>query len=249
MSEPVQSNRRSLKPQLKKQVSGFMSSRRSKMFGIAEILGLSLSCMVLLLVIFSYFYFLVPARAKVDELRADRTQRQTNVSTLKEVVHTGQNTKETVNRISASLDKFESTGLQGQEQGRIALYEELNRLITKNGLRNTSGPTYTPLEPIGAKVTAGRSVSTRWQSVYPGIAVMVTLEGSYQNLRHFIQDIERTKLFVIINEIELQRATVNNAPTSATGGETTGSKTSLVSLQLNMATYFQRGVPSAEQSR
>ena len=97
-------------------------------------------------------------------------------------------------------------------------------------------------------MSGGRTVSTRWQSVYPGVAVSVTLEGPYQSLRHFIQDIERTKLFVIINEIELQRATNNNAPVNAT--DTGGTKSSLVSLQLNMATYFQRASGSStEQSR
>jgi Tfp pilus assembly protein PilO len=248
MSDIVQSKRRSFRPQVKKRVTGFVSSRRSKMFGLAEIAGLSLSCLVLLLVIFSYFFFLVPARSHVVELRSDLMQRKTNVKTLTSVIDTDQNKKENITRISASLDKFESIGLQQEEQGRIGLYGELNRLIIKNGLRNTSGPAYTPLEPIGAKVTAGRTVSTRWQSVYPGVAVSVTLEGPYQSLRHFIQDIERSKLFVIINEIELQRATTNNGPVTASEGG--GSKSSLVSLQLSMATYFQRASDgSTEQSR
>ena len=248
MSDIIPSKRRSFRPQVKKRVTGFVSSRRSKMFGLAEIAGLSLSCLVLLLVIFSYFFFLVPARSQVVELRSDLTQRKTNVSTLTSVINTDQNKKENITRISASLDKFESMGLQQEEQGRIGLYGELNRLIIKNGLRNTSGPAYTPLEPIGAKVTAGRTVSTRWQSVYPGVAVSVTLEGPYQSLRHFIQDLERSKLFVIINEIELQRATTNNGPVTASEGG--GSKSSLVSLQLSMATYFQRASDgSTVQSR
>ena len=248
MSDAIQAKRRSFRPQVKKQVTSFVSSRRSKMFGLAEIAGLSLSFLVLLLVIFSYFYFLVPARTHLEELRSDRTQRQTNVDTLTSVVNTDQNKKENITRIITSFDKFESAGLQQEEPGRIGLYEELNRLIIKNGLRNTSGPAYTPLEPVGAKVAGGRTVSTRWQSVYPGVAVSVTLEGSYQSLRHFIQDIERSRLFVIINEIELQRATTNNGPVSAS--ETVGNKASLVSLQLNMATYFQRALDgSMDKSR
>jgi len=66
----------------------------------------------------------------------------------------------------------------------------------------------------------------------------VTVEGSYQNLRHFIQDLERTKQFVIINEVELQRAE-NGGQIAATDSET-GTRQSLVSLQLNMTMYFQR---------
>ena len=84
-------------------------------------------------------------------------------------------------------------------------------------------------------------------------ARMVTVEGQYQDVRRFIRDVERSRQFVVINEVELQRATQTNAPASieeggsAEGGATaaapssgSGSRGSLVSLQLNMATYFQR---------
>ena len=128
------------------------------------------------------------------------------------------------------------------------LYEELNQLIVKNGVRNTSGPTYTALDPAGTKSTSGKTVVTKWQSFYPGIAVMVTVEGEYQNVRRFIRDVERSKQFVVINEVELQRANQNNAPASAEDGTPvagSGTRGSLVTLQLNMATYFQR--PSAAQ--
>jgi Tfp pilus assembly protein PilO len=92
-------------------------------------------------------------------------------------------------------------------------------------------------------------VVTKWQSFYPGIAVMVTVEGEYQNVRRFIRDVERSKQFVVINEVELQRATQNNIPASAdeAGGTGSGTRASLVTLQLNMATYFQRPNASAVQ--
>ena len=122
----------------------------------------------------------------------------------------------------------------------------LNSLIRKNGLRNTSGPTYTPLEPAGSKAgaTGTKSASTKWQSIYPGIAISVTVEGQYQNLRRFIQDIETNRQFVIINGVELERSTETNtlpsAP-SAEGEPTVVARPALVSLRLEMATYFQRG--------
>jgi Tfp pilus assembly protein PilO len=134
------------------------------------------------------------------------------------------------------------------------LYEELNQLIIKNNLKNTSGPSYTPLDPAGTKSAAGKSVITKWQSFYPGIAVVMTVEGQYQDVRRFIRDVERSRQFVVINEVELQRATQNNVPVSVEDGTVTpavpgsgsGTRGSLVSLQLNMATYFQRG-STAEQ--
>ena len=229
-------------PGRRSSVSEFFSSRRGKMFGVVEIVALTGSCFVLALVLSSYLYFLAPARSRITSLNADRKQLETNLQTLDGVVHKEQNTKDNVDRVAASLEKFENAFLMRQDAGRLALYEELNRLIVKNGLRNTSGPTYTPLDPAGTKSASGKTVSTKWQSFYPGIAVMVTVEGQYQDVRRFIRDVERSKQFVVINEVELQRATQNNAPASAAAEEGGGSGTrgSLVSLQLNMATYFQR---------
>jgi Tfp pilus assembly protein PilO len=230
-------------------MSEFLASRRGKMFGIAEVIGLAGSCLVLALVLLSYLYFLVPARSRLASLNADRKQVETNLQTLGGVVRKDTDTKQTVDRIAASLSKFETEHLLRADQGRLDLYEELNQLIVKNGLKNTSGPSYTPLDPAGAKSTTGKNVVTKWQSFYPGIAVMVTVEGQYQDVRRFIRDVERSKQFVVINEVELQRATQNNAPLSVEEGAAapapaagSGTRGSLVSLQLNMATYFQRGL-------
>jgi Tfp pilus assembly protein PilO len=121
------------------------------------------------------------------------------------------------------------------------LYEDLNRLIIKNALRNTSGPNYAALDPAGSK-TPGKTTNTKWQNVYPGLAVDVTVEGSYQNIRRFVSELENSKQFVIINQVELQRAMQNNSAVDAATGVSpeTGSRASIVSLQLNLATYFQR---------
>jgi len=230
-------------------MSEFLHSRRGKMFGIAEVVALTGSCFVFVLVLLSYVYFLVPARSRLASLSADKKQTLTNLQTLDGVVGEGRNTTQHVDEVAASLNKFESQYLMRPDQGRMDLYEELNELIVKNNVRNTSGPTYTPLEPAGEKSASGKTVVTKWQSFYPGIAVMVTVEGEYQNVRRFIRDIERSKQFVVINEGEWQRGTQNNAPVSADGSAAgSGTKGSLVTLQLNMATYFQRANASAVQN-
>jgi hypothetical protein len=232
-------------------MSEFFDSRRGKMFGIAEVIALVGSCFVLTLVLLSYLYFLVPARSKVTSLKNDRQQTLTNLETLAKLVGTETNSKDTIDRIAASLNQFESRHLLRVDQGRLDLYEELNQLILKNNVRNTSGPTYTTLDPTGTKLTSGKTVVTKWQSFYPGIAVTVTVEGEYQNVRHFIRDVERSKQFVVINEVELQRASQNNQPASlpegsAGAGAGSGTRASLVTLQLSMSTYFQRRDAAAD---
>ncbi|HEX5835711.1 MAG TPA: type 4a pilus biogenesis protein PilO [Pyrinomonadaceae bacterium] len=223
----------------KQRLTTFIDSRRGKMFGVAEVAALAGSCLVLLLVLFSYLYFVVPARMRVTSLNEDKTRLQTNLQTLDGVVSKGLNTKDQVEKIATSLGEFETSYLYQSDQGRMDLYDELNQMILKNNLRNTSGPTYTPLDPAGTKAVGGKSTTTKWQSFYPGLAVMVTVEGQYHDIRRFVRDIERSKQFVVINQVELQRANENNSPASA--DEATGNPGgSLISLQMNLATYFQR---------
>ncbi len=216
-------------------------SRRSPIFGVAEIIGLAGSLLILVLVVVAYLYFLVPARSRRATLELERARLQSQLRNSQDVLMRGQSTEATVHTITQSLDAFETTGLVEANRGRMGLYDSLNSLIRKNGLRNTSGPAYMPLEPMGSKTTPGsRAANTKWQSIYPGIAISVTVEGPYQNLRHFVRDIETNKQFVIINTVELERATESNSATTSDTGAA-GSHSALVSLRLEMTTYFQRG--------
>lgn len=228
---------------------------RGNMLGIAELIGLAASAVVLLVVVVSYIYFLVPSRSKLASLQLERSRLQTQLRNSQEVVQGGRSTQETVTAIAQSLADFENQRLISSSKGRMELYDVINQLITKNGLRNTSGPSYTPLESIGSKTAAGatRSASTKWQSAYPGISINLTLEGQYPNLRRFIRDIESNKQFIIINGIEIERATETK---TAAFAEESASKlgTAPVSLRLDLATYFQRpesysAIPAATATR
>ena len=216
-------------------------SRNNGIVGPAELVALAGSGLILLLVIFSYLYFLVPARSRVETLRLERIRLQSQLKTSQAQVLQGQTTEATVQSITQSLDDFEGKRLVSADAGRMSLYDTLNQLIRKNGLRNTSGPTYTPLDPAGQKSasTGAKSASTKWQSIYPGIAISVTVEGQYQNLRRFVRDLEMDKQFIIINSVELESATETNAPATSQAGATPNTQASLVSLRLEMATYFQ----------
>lgn len=226
--------------QYKQRLSTFKDSRRGKMFGITEVAALAGSCLVLLLVLLSYLYLVVPARLRVSSLNEDKTRLQANLQTLGSVVSKGQTTKDQVDKVATSLGEFETSYLFRPEQGRMDLYEELNQMIVKNNLRNTSGPTYTPLDPTGTKAVSGKSTTTKWQSFYPGLAVMVTVEGQYQDIRRFIRDLEHSRQFVVINQVELQRANENNNSAASAEGAPSSPAGSLISLQLSLATYFQR---------
>lgn len=216
--------------------------------GPAEVIGLAGSLFILVLVVISYLYFLAPARTRLEKAQAERARLQNQLRTSQDNVQRGLSTEAIVQGITESLDAFENTGLTVASRGRMDLYDSINQLMRKNGLRNTSGPTYTPLDPTGTKTETGgaKATSSKWQSIYPGIAISVTVEGQYQNLRRFIREIETSKQFVVINSVELERATETNTA-GAADAATGGSRSSLVSLRLDMVTYFQRGSREAAE--
>jgi hypothetical protein len=81
--------------------------------------------------------------------------------------------------------------------------------------------------------------------------VLVTVEGQYNDVRRFIRDLERSKQFMIINQVELQRANENEtavpADVSPEGSPApAGPRGSIISLQVNLATYFQRNTATQE---
>lgn len=230
---------------IRMRIQRMRKSSRNSMFGVAEILAVTGSLVILIAVFFSYVYFLLPARSHLQARQLERSRLQKQLRSSDDLVRQGQTTQSTVDQIAESLADFEDNRLPNRSKGRMGLYDELNQLIQKNGLRNTSGPTYVALESVDAKRTAPevKSASAKWQSVYPGIGVSLTVEGSYLNLRRFIRSLEASKQFIIVNAIELERATESNTAESASGG----ASGSLVSLRMDLATYFQRanGLPDS----
>jgi Tfp pilus assembly protein PilO len=251
--------------------------------GLPEIIGLSTALLIALITVFAYFYFYVPAHARLRSVQTERDRLQAQLRSSELNLKGITTTREAVDKIDASLRDFESNWLAVSAQGRLSLYSELNTLIRSNRVRNTSGPTYTALESLGSKsqvqatATADKQSSAKWQSIYPGIAVSVTVEGPYQNVRHFVRDIETSRQFLIINAVELESLTQSGAspemppeqtpPKASRAGKPAppaiaplaGGRGTMVSLRLDMATYFQRpasdsGTPktgdqSAEPSR
>jgi hypothetical protein len=239
--------------QLRTRLERIRRSRTRGSLGIAEILGLAVGALLLLAVIVGYLYFLIPAQSRSTSLVRERDRLQKQVRASQETFRRDQDIKTTIRNIIVSLHDFEEKRLVDRGEGRMLLYEDLNGLIHKNALRNTSGPAYAPLEPLGARTldqatAASSSASSKWQSIYPGIAVNLTVEGQYQNVRHFVRDIESSKEFIIINAVELERAAEAGVqPAAETNDPRSTSGNALVSLRLDLATYFQRSDQASEK--
>ena len=233
--------------------------------GLPELIGLACAVLLALITIFAYLYFYVPAHSRLASTEMDRNRLQAQLHTSDKQLKEDTSARETVDKINASLEDFESNWLAASGSGRMSLYSVLNNLIRSNGLRNTAGPSYSPLEPVGTKsqvqptASAEKQSNAKWQTIYPGIAVSVTVEGPYQNVRHFVRDIEASRQFLIVNAVELESVTQTGAlqdlpavktppvpprgggkVTAPTSAPLAGGRATLVSLRLDLATYFRR---------
>jgi Tfp pilus assembly protein PilO len=231
--------------QLRLRVDKLRQSRQRSILGVAEVAGLAGSAVMLLAVIFVYLYFYSPAESRLATAQLERARLQQKLSTLQKDIDVQGSTQDNITKISESLEKFEGDKLIGRDEGRITLYNVLIKLIRSNNLRNTSGPVYNYLEAKGSgasQTAAARTVNSKWQSLYPGIGVTVTVEGQYANLRHFVRDIEASNQFIIVNAVELERA--SDTETSVSGAAS-GARSTLVSLRLDLAAYFRRDASGA----
>jgi Tfp pilus assembly protein PilO len=232
-------------------VEHLRQSRQRSLIGLPELAGLAASTLILLAVIFAYLFFLRPAYARLDAAQLQREETYNLQRRLQQGVKLNEDKEVTVTTVNQSVLDFEANRLSSRSQGRITLLDTLNKLIRSNGLRNTSGPNYTALDPLAAGTTRANSTRTgnaRWQSLYPGLGVTVTVEGAYPNLRHFVRELETNNQFIIINSVELEKATDSSAPVAVATApaETPGAAAapvahgSLVSLRLDMTAYFRR---------
>src|ERR1043166_7326734 len=112
MSEPTPAARRS--PNRDRLRAGFQKlnfSNERRIVGPAELIGLTGAVFILVLVVVSYLYFLLPANTRLDELMSERSLLQSQLRDLKGVVSQGESTEASVEKITQSLDEFESNHL------------------------------------------------------------------------------------------------------------------------------------------
>lgn len=179
----------------------------SGMWGPAEIGVVAAGAMAFLFAIIVYVFFVVPSnrelatnRSKADSLEAEVVSARTKYGEIT-------SSQDQVTKILNSVDNFETQYLPAVSNGQQALYQRLNGLMLQYGLINTSGPDYQPLD-IAEQSQNQQSQGDdkgreKYRSLYPGVYVTMTVEGSYQNIRRFIREVETGNEFLTITAVEL----------------------------------------------
>ena len=180
---------------------------RSSMFGIPEFVALGLGLFALLCVGLFYLFYVSPAKAELKQHRDISQKLTSETDEAKKKFGNISSTKERVSELLNSVDFFERNYLPVATLGRTGLYQRINALISAYGLVNTTGPDFAPLEVSTVKQSQQNEKEKgrgKFQSLFPGVYVSVTVDGTYQNIRRFIREIESSGQFVIVSTVELE---------------------------------------------
>lgn len=183
------------------------------MWGNVEIATVGVGMMAILATILLFVFVVLPAKKELEKNRAERDRLERGMITAKSRYGSIETTEKQVAKLVESVTDFESRFLPIASNGRTALYQRINGLIGGYGLVNTSGPDYAPLEIADQRASKDAdetSGKAKFQSIFPGVYVTMTVEGSYQSLRRFIREVETSNQFVVISAVELEPSDSNN---------------------------------------
>lgn len=243
------------------------------MWGVPEAIAASIGVLAVLSALLVLFFFVIPSNREVSKNRAESDRLGQELVAAQSKYGQITDTKTRVSELLTSVDDFEVRFLPLATNGRTSIYQRINGLIGAYGLINTTGPDYQPLETVNqnsGNQTEEERGRERFRSLFPGVYVTMTLEGSYQNLRRFIRELETGNEFVIVSSVELAPSDSEQKKTESTqtaGSQpnasfdpTTGAPISrgpvgpvepankpkgkmhgeVVALRLEMAAYFRR---------
>lgn len=176
------------------------------MWGPFEIAAVGLGGLALITAVMVYVFFVVPSNRELARNRSEADRLEAELISARTKYGEITNTETQVAKIVSSIDDFEMRFLPVVSTGQSALYQRINGLIASHGLINTSGPDYAPLETAdrdAGSQTDEEKGRSKFRSLYPGVYVSTTVEGSYQSLRRFIREIETGREFIIVSAVEL----------------------------------------------
>ena len=180
------------------------------MWGPVETATVALGMLAILATVLLFVLVVLPAKKELEANRAKRDELEAQLISSRNKYGDITKTETRVAETLTSVNDFETRYLRNPLLDKTSLYQRLNGLISAYGLTNTSGPDYAPLEIADGnrrgQESEGERGRTKFQSLFPGVYVTTTVEGSYQNLRRFIREIETSQQFVVISAIELEPA-------------------------------------------
>ncbi|HTS11801.1 MAG TPA: hypothetical protein VMH00_06770 [Candidatus Limnocylindrales bacterium] len=147
------------------------------------------------------------SRQNPEELRAQRETLALQAKLRKAEVERGRRIRASLPQIGLDCDKFYKDTFLDPATGYSAVESDFNTIADKAGLRTSA-------TNFKEKVIKDHGVTE--------LQISTTVDGSYSSVIQFINGLEQSKIFYLLNDLHL---------TSATAGA--------VKLQLDLRTYFR----------
>lgn len=145
--------------------------------------------------------------ASAEQLQLESVQLRAEIAALQSNLKSAEAVKGGIPRVASQTDRFYNDDLLGPSQGYAALMNDLGSLAQTAGLQ-TSGVRFEQ------KPAAARGVTE--------VDATAVIDGSYEGLIRFINGLERSKNFYILDSLQLA---------SSTAGQ--------VKLNIRLHTYFR----------
>lgn len=177
------------------------------MWGPVELGVLGAGMLGVLAAVLLYVLFVSPSNRELENNRTRKERLEAELISAREKYGNISDTETQVARLISSVNDFEAQYLPLPTTGRTAVYQRINGLIVSHGLVNSAGPDYAPLDILDKANQNGeedRDGKGRFRSFFPGVYVTMTVEGSYANLRSFVNALETASEFIVVSAVELE---------------------------------------------
>lgn len=201
----------------------------------AEIVAAALLVVSVVVVAAFSLFFVTAEKSRIEKLRGDFERNRGEIARIRKQSETPDSSGELVLTALKSLDEFQLL-LKPVAEGRRDIIEEVNEIANDAGVDLSDAVQFTPIRESEDLSKPSRS-SGEAKSAFPGLGVQFAVEGEYESLREFISKLERSKNFLVINQIQLEG--IEELQKGTRGSKRSG-KIEKVSLRLNLDTYFQR---------
>lgn len=213
-----------------------LASRRFGLSPVELVVG-ALTLLFFVMVVVFYFTSVKPEQERLRTLEAEvAKQEDFLIQSVKPLSSENATPTDTAQDALGSLESFRGQHLKPIAQGRIDLIKEINALAKKSNVQLTSG-----IEMIAEKSQADENEKEgaraksleQLPSAFPRIAVHFEVAGQYASLRSFINQLESSRNFLVIDAVNLT-SLEEEGPRGGQGGAGSGLK-----LSLDLSAYFQ----------
>src|ERR1700733_10490877 len=203
------------------QVKGRLRVQRVPIKRISSTIGLDkkelvvagLTAVAVILVILYCFLSLRPVHARVADARARDAAQQKVITGSGSKTTDATSAKSQIKLAKASLDDFEEHWLKPMSGGRIEVINEINQLVAADKLHLAGGIEMRLAKKIPGGSAGGPDESDSKEpthnrksdalDVFPKTVFHFSVIGGYAEVRKFMQDLQNSKDFLVIDSIAL----------------------------------------------